>query len=134
MPNGGSDCCGHRCGFFENKASDAHLRPSRRNGRCSLRDCQIEYPMATYCVNHPFNNVLQTTIPVGRVYGSEMQRRPITSFEDNPQLREDLLRLLESLEVRTGHTYMPGWFQRELLEHLIALDDKGAAPFLRRYF
>ena len=137
MPNGGLDNC-VTCWFNsenEGVAPTSHEEWSHaRVVNCTIRGLEIDFPIDTYCANHPYHNLGGIKVPIGPVYRSDgRERRLWKPSPDNEEIRAVLLDQLRNMEETPRFEYSSGMaFDEEVILQVMRFRDLRAAPYLRR--
>lgn len=155
MPNGGSDCCG-TCRFNTANAGWRDNSPFpvenskmvHEASHCEIRELDIENPFWTYCANHTSRLKRRHAVPLGPVYVHEWKevvnpktgvrglgsnRIPWVDAPDTEEVRAQLLRFLEELELLTdGHPWYGKDLAFEVIDELERLREPRAIPILEK--
>ena len=151
MPNGGSDCCG-TCRFNRaNAGRRDFIRLPDENiaDYCEIRELKIEVPFWTYCANHTDLSKRMYAVPLGPVYvhesvvdlvnpetgvrGLASDRQPWVDAPDTEEVRTQLLRFLEELELLSdSYPWHGKHLGLEVVNELERLREPRAIPILEQ--
>ncbi|MDE2729747.1 MAG: hypothetical protein OXI19_17105 [Gemmatimonadota bacterium] len=151
MPNGGTDCCG-TCRFNRaNAGRRDFIRLPDENiaDYCEIRELKIEVPFWTYCANHTDLSKRKYAVPLGPVYVHESvvdlvkpgtgkrdphsDRQPWVDAPDTEEVRTQLLRFLEELELLSdSYPWHGKHLGLEVVNELERLRESRAIPILEK--